>query len=78
MFSLHERGDTLATSLYHIADLGYTRESFQRTVAVAKTHNISAVTPYISLGAGHADTFTGGEYTDNLEYPLLNSWMLGR
>eukprot|EP01046_Picozoa_sp_COSAG06_P003893 COSAG06_NODE_156_length_21863_cov_29.245405_6_plen_323_part_00 len=78
MFSLRERGDTLATSLYHIADLGYIRESFQRTVAVAKAHNISAVTPYISLGAGHADAFTGGEYTDNLEYPLLNSWMLGR
>ena len=56
MFSLREHGDSLATSLYHIADLGYTRESFQRTVAVAKTHNISAVsythltlptTPYV-------------------------------
>ena len=79
MFSLRERGDSYGVSLYNIAELGYIREEYRRTVAVAKQHGVNSVTPYVSLGAGDLNSFKGRVgFVDSLEYPLLNSWFLGR
>ena len=78
MFSLRERGDSYGVSLYNIAELGYIREEYRRTVAVAKQHGVNSVTPYVSLGAGDLNSFKGRVgFVDSLEYPLLNSWFLG-
>ena len=80
-FSLRERSDTFSVSLYAPSELGYTRETYARSVAVARAHNISTVTPWIALGAGYdGDHAVGGqrEFVNSLEYPLSNSWMLGR
>ena len=67
-------GDSFGVSLYNIAELGYVREEFKRTVAVAKEHGVNAVTPYVSLGAGDLNSFKGRVgFVDSLEYPLLNS-----
>eukprot|EP01050_Picozoa_sp_SAG11_P004174 SAG11_NODE_260_length_11531_cov_6.271781_1_plen_52_part_00 len=50
------------------------REEFKRTAAVAKEHGVTAVTPYVSLGAGDLNSFKGRVgFVDSLEYPLLNS-----
>jgi hypothetical protein len=80
-FSLRERSDTFSVSLYGPSELGYTRETYARSVAVARDHNISTVTPWIALGAGYDEgTGIGGQrdFVNSLEYPLANSWMLGR
>jgi hypothetical protein len=79
MFTLRERGDSYGVSLYNVAELGYVREEFRRTVATAKAHGVDSVTPYVSLGAGDLNGFTGRiGFANSLEYPLLNSWFLGR
>ena len=67
-------GDSYGVSLYNIAELGYVREEFKRTAAVAKEHGVDAVTPYVSLGAGDLNSFKGRVgFVNSLEYPLLNS-----
>ena len=67
-------GDSYGVSLYNIAELGYVREEFKRTAAVAKEHGVDAVTPYVSLGAGDLNSFKGRVgFVNTLEYPLLNS-----
>ena len=74
LFTLRERGDSYGVSLYNIAELGYVREEFKRTVEVAKEHGVDAVTPYVSLGSGDLNSFKGRVgFVDSLEYPLLNS-----
>ena len=43
--TLEEKGDGFATSLYSIPEIGQTREQYRQTVANARAHNISSVTP---------------------------------
>ena len=80
-FSLRERSDTFSTSLHGPSELGYTRETYARSVVVARNHNISSGTPWIALGSGYdRDSEISGEreFVNSLEYPLAKSWMLGR
>ena len=77
-YTLEERGDSFATSLYGVGELGYTREQYDQTVALALAHNASAVTPWISLGAGNVPTWFTQTYDFAWDYPILNSWLIGR
>ena len=43
--TLDEKGDGFATSLYSIPEIGQTREQYRQTVANARAHDISSVTP---------------------------------
>ena len=38
-YTLEERGDSFATSLYGVGELGYTREQYDQTVALALAHS---------------------------------------
>jgi hypothetical protein len=69
-FSLRERSDTFSTSLYGPSELGYTRETYARSVVAARDHNISVVTPWLSLGCGYdRDREVGGERTFGEQQP---------
>ena len=76
-------GDTFATSLYTVAEYEATRESYRRTVAYAKTCNISYVTPWIALGGGERrvvdlnhDATTA--FDTLWDYDVAYSWMIGK
>lgn len=59
-FTLNERGDTFSCSLYNLRDLYLMRETYRRTVEVARTFNSTgpwagrtrSVTPWLALGCG--------------------------
>eukprot|EP01043_Picozoa_sp_COSAG02_P014827 COSAG02_NODE_618_length_19461_cov_39.117447_4_plen_473_part_00 len=75
--------DTYATSLYTIAEIGYTREAYTRTVANAAKAHVQHVTPWLWLGGGcrrKVDANSPGTTgCDALwDYDLAYSWMIGR
>ena len=80
-YSLNERGDSFGVSLYTVAEIGYMRESFNRTVAraVARGEPCSekpcAVTPWVALGCGFRRSYPhkSGEPA-KLHYPSPDVW----
>ncbi len=73
-----ERGDAFACSLYQLGDLGYTRETFRRTVENANRHGIKEVTPWVALACGFRPTLNGVKWTFEWDYDLYNSWQMGQ
>ena len=77
-FSLHERGDSYSLPMYSIGDLGYSRQAFALTAAAATAANVSDVTPWVLLGGGMVPTFQLQDFRFYWDYPLMNSWQIGR
>ena len=72
-----------ATALYTLSEVGYTRESFNRTAALARAAGVPSVTPWLSLGAAYRRNFCKHDcaspmsYDENWNYDLAYSWMAG-
>lgn len=76
-FTLREQGDSLSSSLYEVADAGYTREKFRRTTQLADAAGPSHVTPWIALGCGKRRGVDGVHWTYEWNYDLYESWAIG-
>ena len=77
-FTLGEKGDSFGCSLYHGPEIGYTREIFRRTAALAAEHGCDQVTPWISLASGYRrQTDKYHEFSLDWNYDLIYSWQLG-
>jgi hypothetical protein len=72
-----------AIALYTLSEIGYTRESFNRTANLARKAGVSSVTPWLSLGAAYRRNFCKHDcaspmfYDENWNYDLAYSWMIG-
>jgi hypothetical protein len=55
-----------------------TRSRYARTVALAANHSVSKVVPWVALGCGNEQNFHLQSFSFTFDYPLLNSWMIGR
>ena len=78
--SLDELHDCYCVDLYRVPEIGYTREAFRRTVALARQHGVKTVVPWIALGCGYRRQ-TGSEpwrFSLKWDYDLIYSWQLGR
>lgn len=73
-----ELGDAFALSLYTVAEIGYTREAFNRTVAHARSCGKATVTPWLALGCGYVRDTAWWHWDYKYNYPFGYSWMLGR
>ena len=86
-YTLDERGESLAISVYTVPEIWEMRAIMTETVALARKHNASGqlsggVTPWISLGAGYRrvpnHTLDGSyEYTEIWDFDRVYSWQLG-
>ena len=86
-YTLEERGESLAISVYTVPEIWEMRAIMTETVALARKHNASGqlsggVTPWISLGAGYRrvpnNTLDGSyEYTMIWDFDRVYSWQLG-
>ena len=69
VYTLDEQGDSFATSLYSVPEIGQTRQQYRLTVQNAVAHNVSSVTPWIALGSGYrrgiTNTSLGSNYWDS-------------
>ena len=77
-FPLTEKGETFACSLYAVPEIGYTRETFRRTVENALAHGVEEVTPWVALASGYrrqVDAFHRFDF--DWDYDLIYSWQLG-
>ena len=74
-----DRGDVYSTALYTVPEIGYTRETFNRTVGHAVRDGVRSVTPFVALGAGErrSAALHGGVRLSAWDYDLVYSWMLG-
>jgi hypothetical protein len=82
VYTLDEQGDSFATSLYSVPEIGQTRQQYRLTVQNAVAHNVSSVTPWIALGSGYrrgiTNTSLGSNYWDSAwDYGYEYSWILG-
>lgn len=78
LFALDEEGESFGCSLYRVPEIGYTRETFRRTAALAGEHGCEQVTPWIALASGYrrqVDAFH--EWSLDWNYDLIYSWQLG-
>ena len=78
-FTFQEKGDAFSCSLYRVPELGYTRETFKRTVELAKAHGCPEVTPWVALAAGYrrkVDKYHEWEF--DWDYDPVYSHLLGR
>ncbi|MEK6674621.1 MAG: hypothetical protein AABZ47_03080 [Planctomycetota bacterium] len=72
------KADSFSCSLYRVAETDTMRESFRRTVELAKKSGKEDVTPWVALGSGykpHARKFQ--EWTSDWDYDLIHSWTIG-
>jgi hypothetical protein len=85
-YTLQERGDSLAISVYTVPEIWEMRAVMTQTVALAQKHNVSGqlrggVTPWISLGAGYRrvpnHTLTGSYVYQYWDFDRVYSWQLG-
>jgi hypothetical protein len=77
-FTLDEQGESFGCSLYRVPEIGYTRETFRRTAALAAEHGCEQVTPWIALASGYrrqVDAFH--KWSLDWDYDLIYSWQLG-
>jgi len=80
LFTLEEQGSTFGVSLYSVADLGYTRESFNRTnnlATAAGPAGAGGTTPWIALGCGYRRNFSSTVFDFQWDYDRMASWQLG-
>ena len=89
-YTLQERGESLAISVYTVPEIWEMRAIMIHTVALARQHNASGqlrggVTPWISLGAGyrrianhtHTHTHMGTYIYQYWDFDKVYSWQLG-
>ena len=77
-FALDEKGESFACSLYRVPEIGYTRETFRRTVRNAEKHGCAEVTPWIALASGYRrQTDRYHKFSFDWNYDLIYSWQLG-
>jgi hypothetical protein len=62
-------------SLYTLPQIGLARESFNRTVALAKLKGVPSVTPWISLGAAYRPNFCKHDCSTPMFYDV--EWNYG-
>lgn len=78
-FTFEEPADTLACSLYRVAELETMRETFRRTYDFAEDLGYSEVTPWVALGAGYRrDPVLFQVWQQNWDYDPVYSLLLGR
>eukprot|EP01043_Picozoa_sp_COSAG02_P074243 COSAG02_NODE_14778_length_1237_cov_1.250439_2_plen_281_part_01 len=77
-FSHNELGDSYSLPMYSVGDLGYSRQAFALTAAAATAANVSDVTPWVLLGGGVVPNLQLQTFRFFWEYPLMNSWQIGR
>jgi hypothetical protein len=73
-----DNAHSFSCSLYRVPEIGYMRETFRRTVELAKRHGVDVVTPWVALASGYrrqADRFE--EWDTDWDYDLIYSWQLG-
>src|SRR5262249_32317309 len=76
-FTLAEKGDSFACSLYQLPDDSKMRETYRRTVELARTRGVAEVTPWIALGTGWERRGWKNVWEWNWDYDLKYSWQLG-
>lgn len=70
--------DAGSCSLYRVPEIGITRETFTRSLALAQERGLSEVTPWVALGSGWQRQVEAFKVFDHdWDYPLIYSWMLG-
>ena len=70
---------TRCCTLQTVPEIGYIRESFNRSVANAVAHNSTRVIPWIALGCGYRRQFDTFETFDlQWNYDYIYSWQLGK
>ena len=73
--------DGWSATLYNVWEPAQTRETFRRTVEMAKFWGNGYVTPWVALGAGYVrqNNTTGRRvWTYDVDYNVVYSWQLGR
>lgn len=63
-------GGSLGVSLYTLPQIGVMRESFNRTVALAKLKGVPSVTPWLSLGAAYRPNFCKHDCASPMYYDM--------
>ncbi len=78
-FTFREPGDAFSCALYSVPEIGTMRETFRRTYDFAGEHGVTAVTPWVALGAGYRrqPDQLHAWYTD-WDYDTVYSMLLGR
>ena len=78
LFALDEKGESFGCSLYHVPEIGHTRETFRRTAQNAKRHGCEHITPWIALASGYRrQTDKFHKFSMDWNYDLIYSWQLG-
>lgn len=76
--TFENKADSFSCSLYRVPEIGAMRETFSRTLDLAREHHASVVTPWVALASGYrrqVEKFH--EWDDDWDYDLVYSWMIG-
>ncbi len=76
--TFENKAETFSCSLYRVSEIGVMRETFRRTLELARKHGVKEVTPWVALAAGYrrqVDAFQ--KWDEDWDYDLVCSWMLG-
>jgi hypothetical protein len=77
-FPLTEKADGFSCALYRIPEMVRTRETFKRTLKLAKQHGNNEVTPWVALASGYRRGSKKYQNWDrNWDYDLIYSWQMG-
>ena len=72
------QGNSLSCSFYTVPEQEAMRETYRRTCALADSIGVKEVTPYVALASGYRRNLkTNLKWTDDWDYDLVYSWMLG-
>jgi hypothetical protein len=72
------RTETFACSLYRVPEIGVMRETFRRTLRLAREHGVNEVTPWVALASGYRrETDVFQRWDDDWDYDPVYSWMIG-
>lgn len=77
-FTFAEKGDSFACSLYRVPEIDSMRETFRRTLLLARQNGVFEVTPWVALATGYRrqpDMFH--KWSSDWDYDLVYSWQLG-
>lgn len=65
-------------SLYRLPEISVMRETFRRTLDLARQYHGAEVTPWVALASGYRRQIEKFQvWDDNWDYDLVYSWMLG-
>lgn len=76
--TFENKAAAFSCSLYRVPEIGAMRETFRRTLDLARQHQASEVTPWVALASGYRRQVQKfHEWDEDWDYDLIYSWMLG-